>query len=61
MVIGFHRNNFIHEILKVVSDNLYILQHVVFYTIRQTVFTESWNPKEIEIDIIYLDIKSLKP
>ena len=39
-MIIFHRSNFIYEILKVVSDNFKILELVVFYTNRQTVFTE---------------------
>jgi hypothetical protein len=26
----------------------------VFYTSRQTVFTEFWNPKEIEIETLFV-------
>ena len=37
MVIVFHRSNFIYEILK-------FLELVVFYTSRQTVFTEFLKP-----------------
>jgi hypothetical protein len=40
-----HRSSFVYEILKAMSDHLYILELVLLYTSRQTVFTEILKPK----------------